>query len=97
MRPELFDQAGFGVSLCLQRRFGYTFVFFLSELTGRLLVLPLDCFAEGRLRFVADTERDLSETVVVLADQARRSLHAHAGDVSLLRFADDPCKADRKR
>jgi len=36
MRPELFDQAGFGVSLCLQRRFGYTFVFFLSELTGRL-------------------------------------------------------------
>jgi len=49
------------------------------------LVLPLDCFAEGRLRFVADTERDLSETVVVLAAPLPEFYRL----VSSFKFGDD--------
>ena len=48
-----------------------------SELAGGFAVLPLERLVERQFGFVADGERDPTEAVFVLADQACRPLHAY--------------------
>src|SRR5262249_46876812 len=71
--------------------------FFTAIFARGLVILPLEGLVERRFRFVADSQRNLAETFVLFANEARSPLHPNTRDIPLRRFADNTSESHGER